>query len=303
VSLPQAITRRPLTHDDLDVVTALIVDDEAALFDRPSRLTSLDVRSWWARTDLAENSWLFEESGRAVALGWLDRHDDLGIYVGIVAQGAKNRGLGGALVDVGEARAVATGAERIHTFSLGPDRAAAELFLSRGYREVRRFYDMAIELDGPVDEPALPDGLVLEIFVEADARPFHAALGEAFEDHWENHPLPFEQWWQEKLDAPDYDPTLWFLIRDGGEIAATIRNDAERNGGGYVGAIGVRRPWRGRGLARALLARTFNEFYERGQSRVTLGVDAQNPTGATQLYESIGMHAESEAIVFEKASA
>ncbi len=93
------------------------------------------------------------------------------------------------------------------------------------------------------------------------------------------------------------------MIRDGDEIAATVRNEANRNGGGYVGAIGVRRPWRGRGLARALLARTFNEFYERGQSRVTLGVDAQNPTGATQLYESIGMHAESEAIVFEKASA
>jgi mycothiol synthase len=302
VSLPDAITRRPLTHDDLDAVTALVVADESELFGRPSRLTSVDVHSWWARVELETNSWLLEEDGRVVAVGWFERHGDVGMNIGIVARGAKGRGLGGALADLGEERAAETDAARIHAVTLAPDRAAAELFEGRGYVEVRRFYDMAIELDRPVAEPTLPDGLVLETFAEADARPFHTALGEAFEDHWENHPLPFDTWWEEKKAASDYDPTLWFLIRDGDEIAATIRNDAERNGGGYVGGIGVRRPWRGRGLARALLARTFNEFYERGQRRVTLGVDAQNPTGATQLYKSIGMHAESEAIVFEKAS-
>ena len=84
------------------------------------------------------------------------------------------------------------------------------------------------------------------------------------------------------------------------EVVATIRNDAERNGGGYVGALAVRRPWRGRGLGRALLLHTFAEFQRRGFDRVTLGVDAENPTGATALYESVGMTVESEAIVFEK---
>ena len=81
---------------------------------------------------------------------------------------------------------------------------------------------------------------------------------------------------------------MWFLIRDGNDVAA-VRNDPERNGGGYVGALGVARPWRGKGLGRALLLRTFAEFYARGAPRVTLGVDAENPTGATKLYEGVGM--------------
>ena len=222
-------------------MAALLAADETALLGRPSRLTAIDVGSWWASVDLEHDSWLLEEDGRPVAAGWFERYGPLGIYLGVVAQGAKGRGLGGQLVDLGESRAVAAGAERAHSFFPAPDVAAAELFESRGYREVRRFYDMAIELTEPVPEPSLPDGLAIDVFVEEDARAFHDALDEAFQDHWEHHPRPFEEWWEEKLAEPDYDPTLWFLIRDGGEVAATIRNDPVRNGGGYVGAIGVRR--------------------------------------------------------------
>ena len=65
----------------------------------------------------------------------------------------------------------------------------------------------------------------------------------------------------------------------------------------------MRRPWRGKGYAKALLLHTFREFYERGMPRVTLGVDAESPTGATHLYERVGMHVEAENVVFEKALA
>jgi GNAT superfamily N-acetyltransferase len=85
-------------------------------------------------------------------------------------------------------------------------------------------------------------------------------------------------------------------------MAAVARNEA-RELGGYVGLLGVRRPWRGRGLAKALLHRTFAEFWRRGLTHVTLGVDAESPTGATQLYERVGMRVESENVVFEKAVA
>ena len=67
--------------------------------------------------------------------------------------------------------------------------------------------------------------------------------------------------------------------------------------------LGVRRPWRGRGLGRALLHRAFAEFWNRGLPRVTLGVDAENPHGATKLYESVGMEVESSMLTFEKALA
>jgi hypothetical protein len=38
-------------------------------------------------------------------------------------------------------------------------------------------------------------------------------------------------------------------------------------------------------------------------TRVTLGVDADSPTGATKLYERVGMVVESSAVVYEKALA
>jgi GNAT superfamily N-acetyltransferase len=200
-------------------------------------------------------------------------------------------------VDRSEERARERGAERLHQVAFGPDEAAHRLLAGHGYREVRRFYEMAVQLEAP---PEVPD-MGIERLDPDDIREFHDALDEAFADHWEHHPQQFEEWWERHRSNPNLDLSIWFLIREGGEMAAVIRNEPNRNGGGYVGAIGVRRPWRGKGYAKALLLHTFAEFYDRGIKRVTLGVDAQSPTGATHLYERVGMHVEQEQVVFEKS--
>ncbi len=96
-----------------------------------------------------------------------------------------------------------------------------------------------------------------------------------------------------------------FIAMDGpsGEIAGlnlcrpVSYYDAER---GWVGEIGVRRPWRKQGLGLALLRHAFNEFYRRGKRKVGLGVDAQNLTGALRLYESAGMHVDQAYDTYEK---
>lgn len=155
---------------------------------------------------------------------------------------------------------------------------------------------MAIDLE---DEPAEP-AVAVETFRQEDAHAFHAANEEAFEDHWEPHPESFETWWARQQARENYDPSAWFLVRDGDEVAAIARNEL-RESGGYVGSLGVRRAWRGRGYGRALLLHSFREFRRRGMTRATLGVDASNPTGATRLYESVGMHVELEVIVWEKS--
>jgi mycothiol synthase len=79
-----------------------------------------------------------------------------------------------------------------------------------------------------------------------------------------------------------------------------MRNSPARNGGVYVASLGVRRNWRGRGVAKALLLHTFGRAYEAGFRRITVGVDASNPTGATALYRSVGMITELESAVWEK---
>ena len=188
--------------------------------------------------------------------------------------------------------------------SLAPDAAAGPLLTGRGYREVRRFWEMTIELgDDPPPEPLLPEGFRIESFSSELARAFHGALEEAFAEHWEYQPEPFEEWWERQVARPDHDPSLWFVVLTGEGVAAATRNDPERSGGGWIGALGVRADWRGRGLAKALLLRSFRELHQRGQRRVGLGVDAENTTGATKLYESVGMVVDSEQVVWEKVLA
>jgi mycothiol synthase len=69
---------------------------------------------------------------------------------------------------------------------------------------------------------------------------------------------------------------------------------------GWIASLGVRKPWRKRGLGLAILLRTFHEFYARGERSVGLGVDSENQTGATRLYERAGMHVVAEDVVWEK---
>jgi ribosomal protein S18 acetylase RimI-like enzyme len=112
--------------------------------------------------------------------------------------------------------------------------------------------------------------------------------------------MPFEEWKRLRLDAPEADTSVWFVAWDGDEIAGVIRCDTEKFGGGFVGALTVRKPWRGRGIGMALLRRAFREFHRRGVPHVSLGVDAQNSSGATRLYERAGMRVVSEDVVFTK---
>jgi mycothiol synthase len=287
---------RSFGEDDFAAVARLLEEDERA-FGRPTEVRATDLHEWTSRAALATDSWLYEDGDGPVAVGWVTRHDDLGVAVGVVHPRAKGRGLGAELLERGERVLRERGASRVQQFAIADDTAAAELMTSRGYRDARHFYEMAIQLEAPPEPPA---GVQVDVFREEDARAFHDALDEAFQDHWEHHSQTFEEWWRRHRASPNFDPSLWFLIRDGDEVAAVARNEANRNGGGYVGALGVRRPWRGRGYAKALLVHTFRAFWERGLPRVTLGVDAESPTGATHLYERVGMHVETENVIFEK---
>jgi mycothiol synthase len=290
------VSTRAFGEEDFDALRALLAAEEEQVLGRPALITVDDVRGWTRGVDLERDAWFVEDDGHLVAAGWIRLRGDLGIAIGVVHPQRKGAGLGARLLERSERQLRGQGARRIHQFTLGPDGSARELMLAHGYRDVRHFYEMAIHLDAAPPAP----GAAIETFREEDARAFFAAIDDAFQDHWEHHTSPFEEWWERHRSSPGFDPSLWLLIRDGGEIAAASMNEANRNGGGYVAVLGVRRPWRGRGYGRALLLHAFREFYERGMPRVSLGVDAENPTGATKLYESVGMSVEQENVVFEK---
>jgi ribosomal protein S18 acetylase RimI-like enzyme len=94
------------------------------------------------------------------------------------------------------------------------------------------------------------------------------------------------------MEHADFDPTLWWHLYEGDEMIANLWCNNNHEGDktvGYVQSLGVRKPWRGKGLGRNLLLHSFGEFYRRGQRGAALDVDAHSLTGATRLYESVGM--------------
>jgi len=162
----------------------------------------------------------------------------------------------------------------------------------------RYFMDMEIEFESRPPAPAVPDGISIRQF-EPDTE--LAALAfvtqEAFRDHYGFVESPMEQRisrLQHWMNASDHNPALWWVAEQDGELVGHNLCFDSNEGDetiGYVGTLGVLRSHRGRGLGRALLLTSFAEFYDSGKKGASLGVDADSLTGATRLYESVGMHA------------
>lgn len=178
--------------------------------------------------------------------------------------------------------------------------AAQQLFEDHGFKLVRHILRMTIEMDSPPEQAVWPDGITVRSMLRGqDERRVIQAFRESFKDHWGFVDTPFEdtyERWMKYIDGnPDFDPDLWFIAEDEGEVAG-ISLCWEKSFGdpdlGWVGTLGVLRPWRRRGLGLALLRHSFLKLYERGQRKAGLGVDAQSLTGATRLYEKAGMNSD-----------
>jgi mycothiol synthase len=256
------------------------------------------LREWMQWGDLADDSWAFEGNGRLDAFGWVFKHGEVAHGGGFVHPGARGLGLGTRLLERSEAWARRKGFEQLRADVYARDDAGHALVRGRGYGEVRRFREMVRDLDGLPAEPKLPEGIRIAPFEPADARSFHDTIVEAFRDEWGFAPMSFEEWKRRRVD--EADTSLYFLAWDGAEPAGAIRCDAPSATDGYVAALGVRAQWRRRGLGEALLSHAFGEMYRSGLGVVRLGVDSQNASGATRLYERAGMSVASEDVVYER---
>lgn len=291
--------RRP-AEADAEVVAELIRALDTT-FTGQSETAVEDVRREWAQIALERDAWLVELDGRIAGFAQLQLRSDQLLFEAYVHPDVFGRGVGARLAALAEAEAGARGAPTLRSAVFGSDSRAHALLESRGFRPVRHFYRMMVDLVEPPPKPRWPSGFVVSTLdYPTDARAFHEALEEAFEEEWDHAPESFEDWHERRTKKMAFDPSLWFVVRDGDEIAAVAVCDWKRFGMGFVGAIGVRKRWRRRGLGLGLLHHAFAEFYRRGERRVGLGVDASNPTGATQLYERAGMHVAWSAVFFEK---
>ena len=178
----------------------------------------------------------------------------------------------------------------------------ANFYAGRGYTPSRYFFKMSRPIDKPVGDYPMPAGLEIREAKPENYRKIWDANHEAFKDHWgysEPTEQQYEAWIAEKRW---FQPHLWKIAWDGDEIAGQVgnfvddvENKAHNRRRAYTEEISVGRKWRGRGLAKALIAASIRMFQEMNQfDETTLGVDADNPSGALQLYTSMG-YEEDEA--------
>ncbi len=136
---------------------------------------------------------------------------------------------------------------------------------------------------------AWPAGLSVRGYREGDARAVQALLDDAYQSWDVTYVAREHDDWVEFMTAHDeFDPEMWFLAERDDEIVACALNWKQHQERGWVKDLVVREGERGRGLAKALLHHTFQAYAARGADRVGLKVDADNPTGAPQLYERVG---------------
>lgn len=205
------------------------------------------------------------------------------------------------LLDWAEMRAAELG-PRVFSGAWSPATDILDGLEARGFRRVRSSHRMLVDLDGSEPAPLWPRGVAVRTFEPGDERTFYEVHQEAFEDSWEPIQEPYDEWAHWQLTPPAFAPELWFLAHEDGEPAgiAICHPHRARADLGWVRILGVRRPWRRRGLGRALLLHAFAEFRRRGLVAAGLGVDAQSLTGANRLYEQVGMRVVARFDIYKK---
>jgi mycothiol synthase len=259
----------------------------------------------------ADDLWIVETAdGAVVGYGLVWQEDPPRAFVAeqTVHPDHRGRGLSELLLRHAELRARQSAGPQLagQPVDLGVwahdgDAGRIALFTRRGYRYVRTFLRLELDLTRPPDAPAWPAGIAVRNFRRhRDEALVHAAMDEAFRDHWRPDVMSLEEWLAFRFQRPDLDLDLWWVAWAGDEVAGAALA-METPLGGYIADLAVRRPWRGRGLGRALLLQAFAELRRRGRPRAYLGVDSENPTGAMHLYSALGMRPVHGAqMVFEK---
>ena len=307
--LPDGYEIRSPSFEDVERVAEMLLADDLSDVGE-SDLDADFVRDQWSKpgVELSEDAWVVTDPNETIVAHTNlspDGEGKLKSIAGVVHPEHRGRGIGSALLDRLEARASdrlrGIPAGILHTAVNVSDPAAAALVRSRGFEHVRTFRHLQIDLDGSPGDPGdSPAGIEIRgIEPERDLRRIHAIFVEAFSQEWGYRVIPFEEWVGLEVETASYDPSLWLLATDGDEAVGALSGVVWGHRG-WVGELGVRALWRGRGIASALLRRAFATFASRGLARVMLNVDSENSTGAVRLYEGVGMRTLRAWDVYEK---
>jgi mycothiol synthase len=324
--LPAGVRARPLDPaSDFPALAAFMADVNIA-DGHPEVHTPEEVAIDWRRTtgfDPTRDALVLEDAAGFVAHLNVDAQVRDGKVVhwieGWVRQDRRREGIGRALLRWAErheadrvrrGESPEPGVPQFIGFGVLESNPAAMAFAAgSGYAPIRYGFEMRRPLDQPIPDLELPPGIELRPVREADHRKIWDADTEAFRDHWEAR-VRDEGDFEARYAHPDLDTSLWRVAWDGDEVVGAVMNEnfpAEnaRNGRlvGWLEHVSVRKAWRGRGVAKALITASMRALRDRGMAYAALGVDAGNPTGALALYEALGFRPYEKWITHRKALA
>jgi len=314
---------RPFAGEQDVQFMAAITNAELEAAGVPGRESEGEIAAWVRHpTDTfnaARDVDFAEIDGEPVALverNWVDTNDGLREYRinGVVLPKWQRRGIGTVLLEHNMKRTHEFSATHVTdrprvvgSWSMDRQVGREALMRQNGFDQARWFFDMTRDLSEPIPEVPLPDGLEIRPVTMDDIRQIWKADVEAFKDHWggfDDSDEHLQSW----IESPTFDPTLWVIAWDGDEVAAGNVNaiHPEENAAlglqrGWLHSVFTRRPWRKRGLANALIARSLVLIRERGMDFAVLGVDADNPTGALGLYERNGFKVSERSTAWRKS--
>jgi len=237
-------------------------------------------------------------------------------FVGFLVPAWRRKGIGRAMLAWMEnrLRTVAGGhpAERpkfFQAFVTQDEAGLAAMLAGKGYQPIRYEWDMVCPTLEDIADFPLPEGLELRPALSDHYRAIWDAAAEAFRDHWgysEDTEEDYQAWLVEKTV---FQPHLWQIAWDvaTNQIAGQVRtfidqpqNEKFNRKRGFTEFISVRRPWRRRGLARALIARSLEVQKQQGMNESALSVDTENLSGATRVYEACGFRVVKQSTIYRK---
>lgn len=332
-----SMTRSPLTLGDVPALTALmnridVADELGEPAEEPS------IREWLTMPglDLDRDTLALRDGAELIGFTAVDVHTSLDRdgrvrcqLMGGVDPARRRSGLGTELFDWAEDRATQLAGERhpaeagaVFRTSGGRDPGvevhASEdaplvpltqltggadvrpLLERRGYRRARSWLVMVRDLPGA----ALPSIEREQVRViapeEGDAEITRLAHLAAFADHWGSAPVSPERWsrwWSSHTSRRELSS---IALDPGGTVLAYVITSEDKPGVLHIALVGTRPEARGRGLARAVIARTLSAAAEAGYQTAELEVDAESLTGATRLYDALGFTRDAVYGTYEK---
>jgi mycothiol synthase len=176
------------------------------------------------------------------------------------------------------------------------------------FKTVRYFFRMARDLSQPIPELEFPVGYTVRaVSTEEDIEKWVGVFNQSFIDHWNHHPTTVEEH-KHYLTEKDYRSDIDLVaVAEDGTFAAfchckidTNANETRGVKEGWIGVLGSRRGYRKFGLGKGMLLMGMRKLKEVGMETAILGVDAENPSGALGLYESVGFYKRSSSVAYRR---